>query len=65
MSETTFETFMNKVNNILIRNIMLDSEDLPDIDYYTLYEDGYTPQETVEEVLYESGAPESLIEGIM
>ena len=51
-----FETWMNKVDKLFARVLMgCDSNDLPDQNYYFMWEDEYTPIQAVKEVLSELG----------
>ena len=65
MSEVTFEMYMKAVNRILTDRVMLSSQDLPDIAYYDMYNDGVTPAEAAQEALIEAGAPDELINSIV
>jgi len=39
----TFEQWKQQVNNVLLVLVGLDSECLPDVDYYTWYSQGTSP----------------------
>lgn len=53
---------MNQIDKIIGSVAFgMQHNDLPDIAYYDLYENGVPPQEAAEEALIEAGAPEELI----
>lgn len=58
MSEVAFGQWLGAVNRVIASKTfgMLDSQDLVDIDYMSLYEDGTAPAEAAAEALRESGA---------
>lgn len=43
MTQTKFTEWMAKVDAALLKATGLDSRDLPDWDYVSAYEDGFTP----------------------
>lgn len=62
MNQQTFEEWMNQIDKIIGSVAFgMQHNDLPDIAYYDLYENGVPPQEAAEEALIEAGAPEELI----
>jgi hypothetical protein len=50
-----FETWMNKVDNILTRMIGLDSNDLPDQCYRDMFDDNMSPVQAVRQVQENEG----------
>ena len=46
-----FETWMNKINNIIKSKTGLCTSDIPDNAYAVNYEDGYTPKQMAKIVL--------------
>lgn len=51
----TFESWMNRVDQYLVNELGLDSQDLPDINYMDLYESGESPREAASEALEYAG----------
>lgn len=49
----TFEQWKREVDNALERRLGLISDDLPDWDYWTHYNEGFDPKEAVEFLLEE------------
>lgn len=64
MGEVSFDMYMSAVNRILSDAVMLSAQDLPDIAYYDMYNDGVSPAEAAQEALIEAGAPDDLVEAI-
>lgn len=62
MSEVTFEMFMGTVNRILINKVGLGADELADVAYFDMYDDGLSPAEAAVEALYENDAPQELID---
>lgn len=52
----TFETWMQQVDTHLLNTIYLTHEDLADMPYYEMYEDGMNPKDAATETLIENGA---------
>ena len=50
----TFKAWMSKVNGIVESNVGLSTDDLPDVGYYDMFEDGLSPSEAAEEALAEA-----------
>ena len=48
-----FETWMREIDKILLSDIGVCHDDLPDQNYYDMWQDGFTPDEVVLEVLLE------------
>jgi hypothetical protein len=52
---------MKKVNQTIEAAVMLSADDLPDVAYHDMWEDGWSPKEAAMEALMEAGAPEDLL----
>lgn len=48
-----YKAWMKKVDALVSNRIGLSVYDLADMNYHDMFEDGYTPEEMVEEVLEE------------
>lgn len=48
-----FDTWMEKVDNHLVKRCGMTSMDLPDCEYMDMFESGYTPREASDVVLEE------------
>jgi hypothetical protein len=51
----SFNDWMDKVNEEIAQIIMLDSDDLPDLDYFAMFEDNATPQQAARKALENAG----------
>jgi hypothetical protein len=60
MTRTSFETWMEKVDEALEQIVGLSSLDLPDIDYYSLYESGVSPRRAARRAIKEAGGEDLL-----
>lgn len=50
-TQLTFEQWKNQVDEWLISSTGMTSEDLPDIDYFGLYEAGDSPKQAAKEAI--------------
>lgn len=50
----TFETFMEHVDSFLEANFGIIADDLPDYDYRTAYDAGYSPSEAAADAYVEA-----------
>lgn len=48
MEEVSFRMWMDIVNNIIESKVFLSCDDLPDVDYYSMYDSGSSPTEAAE-----------------
>lgn len=53
--EITFETWMKKVNRVVVQTCGLGVEDIPDYDYWSNWDAGVSPEETAKEALDNAG----------
>ncbi len=51
----SFEVWLEKVDEELGRAVALSSEDLPDWNYRSAYDNGFTPKEVATQILLEGG----------
>lgn len=52
----TFEQWMRQVNNILVVLVHMESEDLPDVDYSTWYQQGLSPTRAAKKAIRIGGS---------
>jgi Family of unknown function (DUF5419) len=57
-----FDAWMKEIDKLLVSEIGVGHDDLPDQNYYDCYDDGMTPQEVVDEVILEELRGEGLWE---
>jgi hypothetical protein len=50
----TFDQWIQKINKLLILEIGLTTDDLPDMCYMDFYESGTSPEEMIEEIKEEN-----------
>lgn len=56
MGKTKFEAWMERVDAAIESWYGLSSDDLPDVEYYDMFEDGWTPGDAAQYALDNAGA---------
>jgi hypothetical protein len=50
-----FDRWMKRVDEVIERRLMITSEDLPDVDYYGMFDSSLSPSEAASEAIRQAG----------